>query len=119
MGRTVPTFRQLITDTKVCAAKHRRQSSTIAVRERTSGKVLLKTVEDVSNESIADFIREYVNPGAKLHTDDFSSYQWVDSSWFAHHSVNHTRDLCARKRALQQRGKRLVALEARGYGHIP
>lgn len=51
----------------------------------------MKAVEDVSKESIADFIRENVKPGAALHTDEFSSYLWLDSSEFAHHSVNHTK----------------------------
>jgi transposase-like protein len=63
----------------------------LGIRERTSGKVLMQAVEDVSKESIADFIRENVKPGAELHTDEFSSYLWLDSSEFAHHSVNHTK----------------------------
>jgi transposase-like protein len=63
----------------------------LGIRERTSGKVLMKAVEDVSKETIADFIRENVKPGAELHTDEFSSYLWLDSSEFAHHSVNHTK----------------------------
>jgi transposase-like protein len=61
----------------------------IAVRERTSGKVRLQAVENVSASVLAGFIREHVTPGSTLHTDEFKSYLWLDSSEFAHHAVNH------------------------------
>jgi transposase-like protein len=32
-----------------------------------------------------------VTPGAEVHTDEFTSYLWLDSSEFAHKSVNHTK----------------------------
>ncbi len=63
----------------------------LGLRERTSGKVLMKAVEDVSATTIADFIREHVKRGAELHTDEFPSYLWLDSSEFAHQSVNKTK----------------------------
>ncbi len=63
----------------------------LGLRERTSGKVLMKAVEDVCATTIADFIREHVKRGAELHTDEFPSYLWLDSSEFAHKSVNKTQ----------------------------
>jgi transposase-like protein len=62
----------------------------IAVRERTSGKVRMQAVENVSASVLAGFIRENVAPGSTMHTDEFSSYLWLDSSEFAHHAVNHS-----------------------------
>lgn len=63
----------------------------LGLRERTSGKVLMKAVEDVSATTIADFIRENVKPGSELHTDEFVSYMWLDSSEFAHRSVKKVK----------------------------
>jgi transposase-like protein len=62
----------------------------IAVRERTSGKVRMQAVENVSASVLAGFIREHVEPGSTMHTDEFKSYLWLDSSEFAHHAVNHS-----------------------------
>lgn len=62
----------------------------IAVKERTSGKVRMQAVENVSASVLASFIREHVAAGSTMHTDEFNSYLWLDSSEFAHHSVNHS-----------------------------
>jgi transposase-like protein len=62
----------------------------IGIRERTSGKVRLQAVKNVTGHTIADFIRHHVSDGAMLHTDEFSGYFWLDSSEFAHKSVNHS-----------------------------
>ena len=62
----------------------------VAVRERTSGKVRMQAVENCSASVLASFIHENVALGATVHTDEFSSYLWLDSSEFAHHAVNHS-----------------------------
>jgi len=61
----------------------------VAIKERTSGKILLKAVKDVKKSTLANFIRNYVQPGAEIHTDEFPSYLWLDASEFVHNSVNH------------------------------
>ena len=63
----------------------------IGIKERTSGKIRLKALKNVSSHSIAEFIRSHTNPGAEIHTDEFRSYLWVDSSEFAHKTVNHSK----------------------------
>ncbi|MCI0724284.1 MAG: IS1595 family transposase [Acidobacteria bacterium] len=68
-----------------------RKIPVLGIRERTSGRVLMKAVEDVSATTIADFIRENVKRGAELHTDEFPSYLWLDSSEFVHRSVNKVK----------------------------
>lgn len=63
----------------------------VGMRERTSGKIRLKALKDVSKRTLADFIRTNVLPGAEMHTDEFKSYLWLDSSEFAHKTVNHSQ----------------------------
>jgi len=63
----------------------------VAIKERTSGKIRMKVLSDVSSTSLSDFIRENVAPGSKMHTDEFKSYLWLDTSEFAHGAVNHSQ----------------------------
>jgi transposase-like protein len=62
----------------------------VAIKERTTGKIRMKVLSDVSSTSLAEFIRENVQPGSEMHADAFTSYLWLDSSEFAHGSVNHS-----------------------------
>jgi len=61
----------------------------IAMRERTSGKVRMKALGDVSSTTLKRFIRGGVEIGAEVHTDEFPSYLWLDSSEFTHRAVKH------------------------------
>ena len=63
----------------------------VGMKERTSGKVLMQAVENVTQQTLADLIREHISPGAEIHTDEFKSYLWLDSSEFIHKSVNHVK----------------------------
>lgn len=63
----------------------------VGMKERTSGKIRLKAIQDASKRTLADFIRKNVEPGSEMHTDEFASYFWLDSSEFAHKSVNHSQ----------------------------
>ncbi len=62
----------------------------IGMKERTSGKVHMQALEDVSSTSLSEFIRENVAPGPEVHTDEFRSYFWLDASEFAHGTVKHS-----------------------------
>ena len=62
----------------------------IGIKERTSGKILLKVVNDVKASTLRGFIRNCAEPGAEIHTDEFKSYLWLDSSEFVHNAVNHS-----------------------------
>jgi transposase-like protein len=61
----------------------------IAIKERTSGKILMKAVDNVKASTLRVFIRKHAMPGAEIHTDEFRSYLWLDSSEFIHNTVNH------------------------------
>ena len=63
----------------------------VGIKERTSGKIRLKAIQDASKRTLADFIRKNVEPGSEMHTDEFASYLWLDSSEFAHKTVNHSK----------------------------
>lgn len=67
----------------------------VAVKERTSGKVRVQALESCSTQSLSDFIREHVKPGTEVQTDQFGGYFWLDSSEFAHKSVNHAETYVA------------------------
>jgi len=62
----------------------------VAIKERTSGKILMKAVKNVKASTLANFIRNHAKPGAEIHTDEFSAYWWLDSSEFVHNVVNHS-----------------------------
>jgi transposase-like protein len=62
----------------------------IAIKERTSGKLRMKAVNNVKASTLKQFIRDNVIPGSQLNTDEFTSYLWLDSSEFIHRSVNHS-----------------------------
>ena len=55
----------------------------------------MQAIESVSGSVLASFIREHAAPGSEIHTDEFASYFWLDSSEFAHCSVNHNETYVA------------------------
>jgi transposase-like protein len=61
----------------------------LGIKERTSGKILMQAVNNVKASALRGFIRNHAQPGAEIHTDEFRSYLWLDSSEFVHNVVNH------------------------------
>ena len=61
----------------------------VGIKERTTGKIRMQAVENCSASVLKNFIREHAEPGSEIHTDEFSSYLWLDSSQFTHRAVNH------------------------------
>ena len=61
----------------------------VGMKERTSGKVRMKAVQNVSSTTLKHFIRGGVEIGAEVYTDEFPSYLWIDSSEFTNKAVNH------------------------------
>lgn len=61
----------------------------LGIKERTSGKILLKAVKNAKASTLRGFIRKHALPGAEIHTDEFPAYLWLDASEFVHNSVNH------------------------------
>lgn len=47
----------------------------IEIRGAGSGRVRIQTIADASAETVGEFVKNYVAPGAILHTDGWSSYK--------------------------------------------
>jgi transposase-like protein len=62
----------------------------VGIREKTSGKVRMKAVENVQSHTLARFIRMHVREGSEIHHDEFTAYNWLNESEFKHDSVNHS-----------------------------
>ena len=62
----------------------------VAIKERTSGKILMQAVNNVKASTLKEFIRANAIAGSNINTDEFSSYLWLDSSEFVHSTVNHS-----------------------------
>ena len=62
----------------------------VGIKEKTSGKVRMKAVENVKAHTLASFVRMNVRPGSRIHHDEFKSYLWLNDSEFEHDSVNHS-----------------------------
>ena len=62
----------------------------VGIKERASGRVRLQAVSNVRARSLARFIRLHAKQGAEVHTDEFTSYNWLNHSEFAHKAVNHS-----------------------------
>ena len=67
-----------------------RKVPVVGIKERTSGKIRLRVLQDATKRSLRDFIRQNIKPGSEMHTDEFASYLWLDSSEYAHKCVNHS-----------------------------
>jgi transposase-like protein len=52
---------------------------------RAIGRIRLKRIKDVSAESLLDFIRETVEPGATIHTDGWRGYAGLPAAGYQHH----------------------------------
>ena len=57
------------------------------VKERRSGRVHARVVPDTRRQTLHDFIRENVDPGASVFTDELRSYRGIP---YEHGTVNHS-----------------------------
>jgi len=64
----------------------------LGIKEKTSGKVRMVAAKDVSADTLKDFIRTHAEAGSEIHSDEFSSYFWLDGSEFTHKAVKHAEE---------------------------
>lgn len=62
----------------------------IGIKEKTSGKIRLRSAQNVKSETLAEFIRQHAEAGTEIHTDQFAAYNWLQYSEFVHKKVNHS-----------------------------
>jgi transposase len=54
------------------------------------GRVIVKTAESVSAETLMPFVREHVMPESTVFTDEHRGYSGVEASGYAHKRVHHS-----------------------------
>lgn len=62
------------------------KTAILGMRER-GGRTRAAPIEATDSDVIHDEIREHVEPGSAIHTDEFAAYHGLDG--FTHESVNH------------------------------
>ena len=62
------------------------KTAVLGMRER-GGRTRATPIEATDSDVIHDEIREHVEPGSAIHTDEFAAYRGLDG--FTHEAVNH------------------------------
>ncbi|MDE0342629.1 MAG: IS1595 family transposase [Deltaproteobacteria bacterium] len=64
------------------------KTAVVGVKDRDSGEVRAEVVESTDSETLKGFVREHVEPGATLYTDEAAAYKGMPE--FDHEAVNHS-----------------------------
>ena len=64
------------------------KTAVIGVKDRESGEVRAEVITDTGDETIKGFVREHVEPGATIYTDEAKAYKGMLE--FDHEAVNHS-----------------------------
>ena len=84
----------------------------VGTKDRQSNKVAARVVENTEGPTLKDFVAEHTAPGAKVFTDESSSYQGMD---FDHEAVNHSAGEYVRGMAHTNGIESFWAMLKRGY----
>ena len=61
-----------------------------------SGQVVLRMLANVQQATIEPLIRKFIQPGTKLHTDEYDIYSQLTNWGYQHVTVNHSQGEYAR-----------------------
>ena len=64
------------------------KTAVVGVKDRESGEVRAEVVENTDGETLKGFVREHVEPGATIYTDEAAAYKGMPE--FDHEAVNHS-----------------------------
>ena len=64
------------------------KTAVVGVKDRDSGEVRAEVVERTDGETLKSFVREHVEPGAVVYTDEAAAYKGMPE--FGHEAVNHS-----------------------------
>ena len=64
------------------------KTAVVGVKDRDGGEVRAEVVERTEGASLKEFVREHVEPGAKLYADEAAAYKGLPE--FDHEAVNHS-----------------------------
>ena len=68
---------------------YRENKTTVFGMIERGGDVMTKVVPNVKRRTLEPIIRENVEPGSMIHTDELRSYLSLSTSGYTHESVNH------------------------------
>ena len=60
----------------------------VGVKDRDSGEVRAEVVRNTDGQTLKGFVREHVEPGATVYTDEAKAYKGMPE--FEHEAVNHS-----------------------------
>lgn len=64
------------------------KTAVVGMKDRYTNEVRAEVVDFVDGDTLKGFVREHVEPGAKVYTDDAAAYKGMRE--FFHESVNHS-----------------------------
>ena len=64
------------------------KTAVVGVKDRESGEVRAEVIENTDGPTLKGFVREHVEPGATLYTDEAKAYKGMPE--FDHEAVNHS-----------------------------
>ncbi len=64
------------------------KTAVVGAKDRDSGEVRAEVVERTDGATLKGFVREHVEPGASVYTDDAAAYRGMGG--YRHEAVNHT-----------------------------
>ena len=64
------------------------KTAVVGVKDRDSGEVRAEVIERTDGPALKGFVREHVEPGATIYTDDAAAYKGMPE--YDHEAVNHT-----------------------------
>ncbi len=68
----------------------------IGMVERGSGALHLEVTMDVKKDTMKPIVERHIEKGSKVYTDEYSVYDFLESSGYKHESVNHSAKEYAR-----------------------
>ncbi len=85
----------------------------VGVKDRETNKVAARKIEKTDASALQSFVREKVQPGATLYTDEAAAYRGMPE--FAHEAVNHSVGEYVRGMASTNGMESFWAMLKRGY----
>ena len=68
------------------------KTAVVGVKDRDSGEVRAEVVQRTDGATLKGFVREHVEPGSTVYTDDAAAYKGMPE--FDHEAVNHSVSEC-------------------------
>ena len=66
------------------------KTSVIGAKDRGTGRITAKVIPDVRRETLHDFVRDTVETGGTVYTDEAAGYKKIEEYGYRHESVNHS-----------------------------